>query len=413
MSKYKRRSSIIEEDSILIDIKDEPIVISKVTSDLILKQDHPSDLMALYWFYYYTAKWQQTKKIKSTTGYTAKGLKWSDQKVRDRKQQLIKLGLIDNVTARDKNTNRITGHYILVKFIWWDKEKIESHPHGFPEYGKSHSVGNHRANALSTNRLNALKTNSKKDSKESLSDSSESPKSIYLEKWNSFQSTQSHNSPNTKTYKKARQYFFQLVRGTFWQNKVLDEDWWKRCKIPQSWKTKRWPRSKLLEGLESLEKLFLEGYWPPDKSKLPRDLPSLLYNSNTGKSFFFQVLNDIPESNQNKFRDKYSKLTKLITDEYDFEISRDLVFNVSDLVEFNKSLNRSGRNGSGKYVERKLPLKNPERLVKSYLRFLEFQDWIEEYNVKMFNPKHKIFKMWIKDESKDIGVDMITGKLLG
>ena len=34
------------------------IILSKQTLDLFLKQDNPADLIALYCFYYYTAKWQ-------------------------------------------------------------------------------------------------------------------------------------------------------------------------------------------------------------------------------------------------------------------------------------------------------------------------------------------------------------------
>ena len=52
------------------------IILSKQTLDLFLKQDNPADLIALYCFYYYTAKWQGTNQPKATTDYAAKGLKW-------------------------------------------------------------------------------------------------------------------------------------------------------------------------------------------------------------------------------------------------------------------------------------------------------------------------------------------------
>jgi hypothetical protein len=74
------------------DINQEPIVISKITSDIFLKQKHPSDLMALYWFH--TAKWQKTNKARATTSYAAKGLKWSEDRIRRTKKILIQLGLI-------------------------------------------------------------------------------------------------------------------------------------------------------------------------------------------------------------------------------------------------------------------------------------------------------------------------------
>jgi hypothetical protein len=163
------------------DINQEPIVISKITSDIFLNndpkkgivQEHPADLMALYWFYYYTAKWQKTDKAKATTSYAAKGLKWSEDRVRRTKKILIQLGLIEDITSRDKDTNKITGHYIYVKFIWWDKNKINDFDTEKPHSEKPDSVENPETNALNTINQNALTTNIKNN--------------IYidfLEKWN-------------------------------------------------------------------------------------------------------------------------------------------------------------------------------------------------------------------------------------
>jgi hypothetical protein len=65
------------------------IILSKQTLDLFLKQDDPADLIALYCFYYYTAKWQATNQPKATISYVAKGLKWGEAKVRNQKRKLI------------------------------------------------------------------------------------------------------------------------------------------------------------------------------------------------------------------------------------------------------------------------------------------------------------------------------------
>lgn len=154
------------------DINQEPIVISKITSDIFLKQEHPADLMALYWFYYYTAKWQKTDKAKATTSYAAKGLKWSEDRIRRTKKILIQLGLIEDITSRDKNTNKITGHYIYVKFIWWDKNKTDSFDKEKPHCGKTHRVENSEGNALITGNGNALITGNK------------NIYTFFLEKWN-------------------------------------------------------------------------------------------------------------------------------------------------------------------------------------------------------------------------------------
>jgi hypothetical protein len=173
MKKMKHKKNLVEEPqkekspNEQYNINQEPIVISKITSDIILNQNflkgivykHPGDLMALYWFYYYTAKWQKTNNPKATTSYAAKGLKWSEDRIRQTKKQLIKLELIEDITSRNKDTNQITGHYIYVKFIWWDKFNIntfnkEKTPK--PAYGSPQGMGIIESNSFSSSSRNSL-----------------------------------------------------------------------------------------------------------------------------------------------------------------------------------------------------------------------------------------------------------------
>ncbi len=136
-------------------IQGEPIVISKSISDLFLKQSHPDRLMALYWFYYYTAKWQQTNQPKCTTEYVSRGLNWGKEKVRKVKKELARLHLIEDIKVIDPGTGKITGWYIQVHFIWGSNK---NHPKDLPHTGFDHTVGNPRTNALSTSKVNALST---------------------------------------------------------------------------------------------------------------------------------------------------------------------------------------------------------------------------------------------------------------
>ena len=145
-------------------IENNIMILSKPTMDLFLKQKKPSDLISLYMFYYYTAKWQKTNQPKATTSYAAKGLKWSKDKIRRIKKKLIDLHLIEDIKSRDEN-NKITGWYIKLRYLWGENatnDVIEnSHPQGFPEGGKSQRVENEGTNALSVNNLNALSVNNK------------------------------------------------------------------------------------------------------------------------------------------------------------------------------------------------------------------------------------------------------------
>lgn len=125
--------------------------------DLFLAQDDPASCIALYTFYYYTAKWQNTNQIKASISYTAKGIKWGEDKVRKYKKILIGLGLIEDVRNIDKETNKVLGWYIKLNYIW----KRESHPSENTEGGQEATLGvlpplaKSDPNALSVNSLNA------------------------------------------------------------------------------------------------------------------------------------------------------------------------------------------------------------------------------------------------------------------
>ena len=139
-------------------IEDSLIILTKPTIDRLLKEDNCSELIALYTFYYYTAKWQKTNQPRCTTAYTAKALHWKEDKVRKHKKKLAELGLIEDTIQRDKHTNKISGHYITVKFVIKQKDvesvnakETTSHT---PPNGRVWKSG--ETNALSNNKQNAL-----------------------------------------------------------------------------------------------------------------------------------------------------------------------------------------------------------------------------------------------------------------
>jgi hypothetical protein len=88
-----------------VDYKKYPPVINitKPTMDVLLKQNKPDQLIALYIFYCYTAVWQNTLRVRTTTKYTAKGIGWSEQKVRRIKKRLADFGLIEDVQTTKKD----------------------------------------------------------------------------------------------------------------------------------------------------------------------------------------------------------------------------------------------------------------------------------------------------------------------
>lgn len=150
-------------------IENELIIITKQTFDAFLRSDFPADLIALYNFYYYTAKWQETNQPKCTTGYTAEGLKWSEAKVRRAKKELMRLGLVEDV--QQKVNGKVTGCFIKLNYIIKqenvhhpydfsqcgnNEENNQIHPNDFPQGGNVHRVENLQTNALSADNINAL-----------------------------------------------------------------------------------------------------------------------------------------------------------------------------------------------------------------------------------------------------------------
>lgn len=99
----------------LNDISDELLIIPKQTIDTLFQLDNCADCIALYVFYYKTAKWQNTNIIKANDTYIKKSLKWGMTKIRNTKQSLKENGLIDIVQRR--KDGKISGWYVKVSYM--------------------------------------------------------------------------------------------------------------------------------------------------------------------------------------------------------------------------------------------------------------------------------------------------------
>ena len=133
----KPQTSDKPEHTLPYDIEEEPLVLSKKLMDLLFHQE-TSDVPLLYIFYYYTAKWQGTNAPKCTTGFAAKGLHWSQARVRTAKKILLSLKLIRDKVQRDPKSRSVIGHYIHLRLSPFT---TKTHPHDFPQGGITHSVG--------------------------------------------------------------------------------------------------------------------------------------------------------------------------------------------------------------------------------------------------------------------------------
>lgn len=157
------------EEIKLTDIADELLIVNKHTIDTLFSLENCSDCIALYIFYYKTAKWQKTDTIKASDEYVKKSLKWGIDKIRKTKQTLKENGLIDIVQRR--KDGHIDGWYIKVSYIVsqrniedikievennnTDNQQIESKNTQIQQVGNATS-GNEEINALKEY-INSLK----------------------------------------------------------------------------------------------------------------------------------------------------------------------------------------------------------------------------------------------------------------
>lgn len=103
------------------DIADDLLIINKYTIDRLYSLDNCADCIALYVFYYKTAKWQKTNLIKANDTYVKNSLKWGKTKIQKTKETLKNQGLISIVQRR--KDNKISGWYIEVHYIMSEKRK--------------------------------------------------------------------------------------------------------------------------------------------------------------------------------------------------------------------------------------------------------------------------------------------------
>lgn len=99
----------------LNDVADDLLIMNKMTVDALFRLENCADCIALYAFYYKTAKWQKTNTIKANDLYVKKCLKWGIDKIQRTKQALKENGLIKIVQRRANG--KIQGWYVEVSYL--------------------------------------------------------------------------------------------------------------------------------------------------------------------------------------------------------------------------------------------------------------------------------------------------------
>lgn len=110
----------MNEEIVLKDIADELLILNKHTINSLFALDNCSDCIALYVFYYKTAKWQKTNTIKANDTYVKKSLKWGEDRVRKTKQTLKENGLINIIQKRENG--KIVGWFVEISYLVQQKK---------------------------------------------------------------------------------------------------------------------------------------------------------------------------------------------------------------------------------------------------------------------------------------------------
>lgn len=139
--------------------------------------------------------------------------------------------------------------------------------------------------------------------------------------WNRKEGCQTHSKPDSKTYINAAKMLRQLKSGSFYKGKIFDKKWLEAHKdlVHKSWTDK-----ELKLAIDSVALFHKDGYWPAEKSKIPRSLKDLIYNPISKKSLLISAYRKPPGllSDQMRLPNEINpKVTdKLIAILYDGEV---------------------------------------------------------------------------------------------
>lgn len=234
-----------------------------------------------------------------------------------------------------------------------------------------------------------------------------------IEYWNTFTQVRKHR-PTSKSYLLASQLLCQLKKGTFSEKNILNKEWLKKQNIPDFYLTRQWSEDQLMRGLEELSKLFVNGYWPQDKNKLPKQLSDLIYNPRTQKSYLLQALfKPIPQITQETIKKQEKKLTdedqkmykilsRSLKDIRGFDLSvyesKQLIDNVIAIKYYHSEIDRSD-DQIAKY------LRTPTKLCEEFEEYLQlcYSDF-REIKLIMLRPGSTIWTKFIYHLEDSIGV---------
>lgn len=133
------------------DLENQLVIATVKTLDTLYAEENGADAVALYFFYYKTAKKQGTYQIRATQNFCMKGLGWGDRRFRDAKAVLDKFSLVEVIKSSSK-------WYIKLNYVKRNLRQnavVGSEPN-LRQKEVLHSEGTNALNNI--NNINALNT---------------------------------------------------------------------------------------------------------------------------------------------------------------------------------------------------------------------------------------------------------------
>lgn len=143
------------EEIELIDIADDLLIINKTTIERLFQEPNQNTL-ALYMFYYKTAKWQKINPIKANDDYCKRCLHWGNDKLTQTKKRLKELNLIETIKRVDKK-GTIVGWFIRINYLIQEPTTPISTTPISPVLGSQETNTNNNNNINTNNNNNIYK----------------------------------------------------------------------------------------------------------------------------------------------------------------------------------------------------------------------------------------------------------------
>jgi hypothetical protein len=210
-----------------------------------------------------------------------------------------------------------------------------------------------------------------------------------VREWNKYVYTTTHKSDTI--IRRVDLYLNQLLKGTFFDDKEINSDWAKRNKVSTT-NGREYSKEELLRGIHNLSYFFKEGY-PNLKT---RALDGLIYNRISGVSTFLSVIDRPPKPLSEQFvKDPFPNITQLFMKEGIQEGDRyRIIKGVHSLCEYQGKINC-------RIPKMKRLFGTPLLLCKTYIEWLNAQDWVDALKTGYVNAEGKMFKKFIVEMEEE------------